>query len=94
MTLSLFPSLSTRTRVRSQAWAASGLQCRVFFEQLIPFVARCTLNGEISRSEEIIVDAPELKFYVLNDLGTFTAVLKDFNSDRAEFFFGVWFFCK
>ena len=52
-----------------QAWAASGLRCTVFFEQLIPFVARCTLNGEISRGEEIGVEAPELKFYVLNDLG-------------------------
>ena len=50
-----------------QTWKTTGPPCPVFFEQLVPFVARCTLNGEISR-ENVGADTPELKFYVLNDL--------------------------
>lgn len=39
-----------------------------FYLRLLPFVAKCTLNGEISR-DGVGESKPEMKFYVLSELG-------------------------
>lgn len=39
-----------------------------FYKRLLPFIAKCTLNGEISREIHPEAEA-EMKFYVLAELG-------------------------